>query len=74
MQKSTEEELNLFAFLLPFEIMVWLSTIAVVSIATPLSNQLQLEQPATFTSLIRPALGSLGHASVAWQREELMVD
>ncbi|XP_074637316.1 glutamate receptor 4-like isoform X1 [Acropora palmata] len=30
MQKSTEEELNLFAFLLPFEIMVWLSTIAVV--------------------------------------------
>ncbi|XP_068679093.1 glutamate receptor 4-like [Montipora foliosa] len=30
MQKPTEEELNLFAFLLPFEIMVWLSTIAVV--------------------------------------------
>ncbi|XP_015776388.1 PREDICTED: glutamate receptor 4-like [Acropora digitifera] len=30
MQKSTEEELNLFAFLLPFEMMVWLSTIAVV--------------------------------------------
>ena len=32
MQKPTEEELNLFAFLLPFEIMVWLSTIAVVSL------------------------------------------
>ena len=31
MPKPTEEELNLFGFLLPFEMDVWLSTIAVVS-------------------------------------------
>ena len=31
MQKPTGEELNLFAFLQPFEMNVWLSTIAVVS-------------------------------------------
>ena len=32
MKKPPEEELNLFAFLLPFEMDVWLSTIAVVSL------------------------------------------
>ena len=32
MKKPTEEELNLFAFLLPFKMDVWLSTIAAVSI------------------------------------------
>ena len=32
MKESHDEELNLFAFLLPFEMNVWLSTIAVVSL------------------------------------------
>lgn len=31
MPKPTKEDLNLFGFLLPFEMDVWLSTIAVVS-------------------------------------------